>query len=209
MFVESVKEDLLRMKDTLRTDYINFYNDGTTSKDNGEFVLSSTNDSLNHFCSGIDNFLKDGTKAMSLTYIDFDELNFIFRFGVIYGKNTLGENNEILPTSKCLNNKVRYYTESVEAYKDGKLVKEMSNDILMGYQGFIDYDKFIKDTKKAKISVTGPKSFEELKDNVINNKKEKISLSISFENKKEKSIDNELKTTDTNHKSKTKIRSLF
>ena len=87
MFVESVKEDLLRMKDTLRTDYINFYNDGTTSKDNGEFVLSSTNDSLNHFCSGIDNFLKDGTKAMSLTYIDFDELNFIFRFGVIYGKN--------------------------------------------------------------------------------------------------------------------------
>lgn len=209
MFVESVKEDLLRMKDTLRTDYINFYNDGTTSKDNGEFVLSSTNDSLNHFCSGIDNFLKDGTKAMSLTYIDFDELNFIFRFGVIYGKNTLGENNEILPTSKCLNNKVRYYTESVEAYKDGKLVKEMSNDILMGYQGFIDYDKFIKDTKKEKISVTGPKSFEELKDNVINNKKEKISLSISFENNKEKSIDNELKTTDTNHKSKTKIRSLF
>lgn len=209
MFVESVKEDLLRMKDTLRTDYINFYNDGTTSKDNGEFVLSSTNDSLNHFCSGIDNFLKDGTKAMSLTYIDFDELNFIFRFGVIYGKNTLGENNEILPTSKCLNNKVRYYTESVEAYKDGKLVKEMSNDILMGYQGFIDYDKFIKDTKKEKISVTGPKSFEELKDNVINNKKEKISLSISFENNKEKSIDNELKTTDTNHKPKTKIRSLF
>ncbi len=209
MFVESVKEDLLRMKDTLRTDYINFYNDGTTSKDNGEFVLSSTNDSLNHFCSGIDNFLKDGTKAMSLTYIDFDELNFIFRFGVIYGKNTLGENNEILPTSKCLNNKVRYYTESVEAYKDGKLVKEMSNDILMGYQGFIDYDKFIKDTKKEKISVTGPKSFEELKDNVINNKKEKISLSISFENNKEKSIDNELKTTDTNHKPKAKIRSLF
>lgn len=209
MFVESVKEDLLRMKDTLRTDYINFYNDGTTSKDNGEFVLSSTNDSLNHFCSGIDNFLKDGTKAMSLTYIDFDELNFIFRFGVIYGKNTLGENNEILPTSKCLNNKVRYYTESVEAYKDGKLVKEMSNDILMGYQGFIDYDKFIKETKKEKISVTGPKSFEELKDNVINNKKEKISLSISFENNKEKSIDNELKTTDTNHKPKTKIRSLF
>ena len=209
MFVESVKEDLLRMKDTLRTDYINFYNDGTTSKDNGEFVLSSTNDSLNHFCSGIDNFLKDGTKAMSLTYIDFDELNFIFRFGVIYGKNTLGENNEILPTSKCLNNKVRYYTESVEAYKDGKLVKEMSNDILMGYQGFIDYDKFIKDTKKEKISVTGPKSFEELKDNVINNKKEKISLSISFENNKEKSIDNELKTTDTHHKPKAKIRSLF
>lgn len=209
MFVESVKEDLLRMKDTLRTDYINFYNDGTTSKDNGEFVLSSTNDSLNNFCSGIDNFLKDGTKAMSLTYIDFDELNFIFRFGVIYGKNTLGENNEILPTSKCLNNKVRYYTESVEAYKDGKLVKEMSNDILMGYQGFIDYDKFIKDTKKEKISVTGPKSFEELKDNVINNKKEKISLSISFENNKEKSIDNELKTTDTNHKPKAKIRSLF
>lgn len=209
MFVESVKEDLLRMKDTLRTDYINFYNDGTTSKDNGEFVLSSTNDSLNHFCSGIDNFLKDGTKAMSLTYIDFDELNFIFRFGVIYGKNTLGENNEILPTSKCLNDKVRYYTESVEAYKDGKLVKEMSNDILMGYQGFIDYDKFIKDTKKEKISVTGPKSFEELKDNVINNKKEKISLSISFENNKEKSIDNELKTTDTNHKPKAKIRSLF
>ena len=209
MFVESVKEDLLRMKDTLRTDYINFYNDGTTSKDNGEFVLSSTNDSLNHFCSGIDNFLKDGNKAMSLTYIDFDELNFIFRFGVIYGKNTLGENNEILPTSKCLNNKVRYYTESVEAYKDGKLVKEMSNDILMGYQGFIDYDKFIKDTKKEKISVTGPKSFEELKDNVINNKKEKISLSISFENNKEKSIDNELKTTDTNHKPKAKIRSLF
>lgn len=209
MFVESVKEDLLRMKDTLRTDYINFYNDGTTSKDNGEFVLSSTNDSLNHFCSGIDNFLKDGTKAMSLTYIDFDELNFIFRFGVIYGKNTLGENNEILPTSKCLNNKVRYYTESVEAYKDGKLVKEISNDIIMGYQGFIDYDKFIKDTKKEKISVTGPKSFEELKDNVINNKKEKISLSINFENNKEKSIDNELKTTDTNHKPKTKIRSLF
>lgn len=209
MFVESVKEDLLRMKDTLRTDYINFYNDGTTSKDNGEFVLSSTNDSLNHFCSGIDNFLKDGTKAMSLTYIDFDELNFIFRFGVIYGKNTLGENNEILPTSKCLNNKVRYYTESVEAYKDGKLVKEMSNDILMGYQGFIDYDKFIKDTKKEKISVTGPKSFEELKDNVINNKKEKISLSISFENNKEKSIDNELNITNTNHKPKTKTRSLF
>ena len=43
----------------------------------------------------------------------------------------------------------------------------------------------------------------------INNKKEKISLSISFENNKEKSIDNELKTTDTNHKPKAKIRSLF
>lgn len=225
MFKKSAKEDLLDIKETLKTEYVSFFNDGTTTKDNGEYVLTAMNDRLNDSCSRIDMFLKSGTKAITLlSKEDFDELNFIFRIGIIYSKNTLGDNNQILPTSKYLNDKVRYYTDAVEAYKDGILIKRIESHEMTGYQGFIDYNKLIKTTKKEGITLIGPNSFEELKELITNNKQEKISLVVDFKrelDKQEKIAKEEAPKEITilekeennnvqlNDNSKTKKRSLF
>lgn len=226
MFKESAKAALLNIKETLKTEYISFFNDGTITEDNGEYVLSSMNDGLNGTCSYIDRFLKDGTRAMTLlSSADYDELNFTFKMGIIYNQNTLGNNNQILPTSKYLNDKVRYYTDAVEAYKDGVLVATIQSNEMMGYQGFTDYNKLVKSCKKEGITLMGPNSFEELKDIVTNNRQEKISLLVDFKKELDKTeevnkeievsqeittLENkELKDIKSKNNSKIKRRSLF
>ena len=41
MFEKSIKEELLKMKESITTKYISFFNDGTTSIENGEYVNSN------------------------------------------------------------------------------------------------------------------------------------------------------------------------
>lgn len=184
MFEKSVKEDLLKIKENSKNKYISFLNDGTLVEDDGKYVLSTSNDKLNDVCSNIDSFLKRGTDNMTLLTSDFDELKFCFKMGIIFNKNCLGENNEILPTSICLDNKARYYTDNIEAYKNGTLINKITTDKMINYQGFIDYDELIKTAKKEDLILNGPKSFEELKEVIINNKKEDISLSVDFNKEK-------------------------
>ena len=43
MFEKSIKEELLKMKESITTKYISFFNDGTISIENGEYVNSSSN----------------------------------------------------------------------------------------------------------------------------------------------------------------------
>ena len=86
MFEKSIKEELLKMKESITTKYISFFNDGTTSIENGEYVNSSPNDCVNSCCSGIDHFLQIGTKSALKISEDFDQLDFLFRIGIIYDK---------------------------------------------------------------------------------------------------------------------------
>lgn len=214
MFEKSIKEELLKMKESITTKYISFFNDGTTSIENGEYVNSSTNDCVNSCCSGIDHFLQIGTKSALKISEDFDQLDFLFRIGIIYDKKNLGENNEILPTSMCLTDKARYYTDAVRIYKDSKLIKKIStSEMSIGRQGFVNYDEFIKSAKKEKIQVNGPKSFEDLKELILSNKTEEIFLSISFKNDKDITEEN-LVAPNNNEiiqedNTKRKTRSLF
>lgn len=224
MFEKSVKEDLQRMKENLMSNskYVSFLNDGYIIEDDAEYVNTSIIDNINESCSRIDYFFEEGTKTAIQLNEDFDQLDFLFKIGIIYNKKELGNNNEILETSNCQDGKARYFTGAIRVYKDSKLIKEIpTTDMSFAYQGFINYDEFIKSAKREKIQVNGPKSFSKLREQILNGQKEEIYLSINFKKVFETSkevtvldhdneIINEVPSVDSKlSKEKRKILSLF
>lgn len=183
--LNNIREELLKLKEEYEIKYVSFFNNGTTCEDNTNDVLNRKEDKLKDY-SNIDTFLKDNIRRLFYQNTSFDKVEYGFKFGIIFEKETLGENNEILPTSKSLDNKVRFYTENVKAYKNNELVNKLSESIVFpGYQGYLDYNTFVKDTKKSGLVLVGPQSFEELKELILSGNYQDISISIDFTKKNE------------------------
>lgn len=162
MFNKGVKEDLLKIKTELEKYYVCFSASGKVHEERGVFVDKHSNEELNGVLSTIDYFIKNSTECLAYRNIDFDKIKFGFDFGILYEKDNLGNNNKILPSSISLQNKVHFYTGNVIAYLNDKEQNIISAEDNNNFQGYVDYDKFIKDVNASGLSINGPQSYKEL-----------------------------------------------
>lgn len=205
MFNNNVKEDLLKLKEELQTKYISIFNNGKIREDKSKEVFDWKEQKINDNGSVLDSFIKNTIEKICNDNINFDRVDYLFELGLLFPKNTLGENNEILPTSKALDNKVRFYTGNVKVYNNGQQVKELTGGMtFLGYQGYLNYNDFVNSIKKENLVLIGPQSFNEFKELILSKEQQDIILSIDLSNKKENN-----NVVNLNKEEKVKRLSLF
>ena len=164
---------------------INLFNDGSIKED--EYFMAKKVNSIslweNEFILDI---LTDNASRLSREY-NYDSLSMKMLIGLIFKKEDFDENNHLKNNAEPLNNYVRYYTDYVKCYLDGKQQNEDFDPekdrfiYLPSRQGFTRYNDFVRYVKKSGLSFVGPENFKEFKELILSNQTFDISVDVNLE----------------------------
>lgn len=206
---KSLVDELIEAKHEHDYDLANIFNDGKVRKDEkymAEHLKDDKNDDKFYLISQT---MKDATRMYAYGY-EFDTISMDLLLGLIYNVNDLDENDKIKENAKPVDGIVRFYTSNVSSYLDGEKTNKYEYD--MGRQGFIKFDKLMSNISKSGLEYTGPKSFEELKERILNEEVFDINLTASLiekENKQEEIMEEELEETIEDKVIEEKPKSIF
>ena len=206
---KSLIEELIEAKHEHDNVLASVFNDGKVRKDEKYMAERLEDDTKNDKFYLITETMKDATKMYGLGY-EFDTISMDLLLGLIYDVNDLDENDKIKENAQPINGMVRFYTSNVSSYLDG--VKTNKYEYDLGRQGFIKFDKLMSNISKSGLEYTGPKSFEELKERILNEEVFDINLTASLkekENKQEEIIEEKLEETIVDKVIEEKPKSIF
>lgn len=176
-------DNLQEMKDNQGFNYVSFFNNGITRKDDynlqKDIRWADYSDSYygvtSTLCSAIEKSI-DGN--------DFDTVNMEVMLGLIYETSELDENGQITAKSKPVKNVVRYYIGPITCLLDGEKANDYDYDKNIYHsQGVLKYNKFISGSREEGFIVDAPRSFEQFKRAILSGKPFDINVSAKFKTK--------------------------
>lgn len=171
-FLESLKE----LKSSFDTAFVCFFNTGEVRTDE-IFCAERIKDAKNpNEFKTIQDTMYRATRSYARE-CDFDSINMNLDLGLIFSPSDVDEKNNLKEGATPMEGVVRYYTGETTSYLDG----ERTNGMDYGRygttsQGYIGFNHLMTGIKKSGLSYTGPTSFEEFKERILNGEKFKISL---------------------------------
>ncbi len=203
-------EELRKAKSTYETSLVCYFNDGVIRKD-----LHFMDDNLekakrkNEFYL-ISEALLEQTKRYGSKY-DFDTIKMDLLLGLIYDAKDVDKDDNIKENAEPINGMLRFYTGTANTYLNGEQTNNYNSKYSL--QSYITFDNLMSSIKQKGLKYDGPKSFEELKERILNNEVFEITISASSLNKEErKAISKEVEEEvieETPVKKESKILSLF
>lgn len=186
MFDKKAIDALMDIKKSKEVVYASIMCDGNIYEDSRSYIEEKGPENINECCSHIDNFLESSIRTLAVTGATFDKVEFGFLIGAIYNKADLENGQKIIKeVSKPLKDKVRYYTGNLRVYNNNELVEEVSFKKLNGYQGTVNYDRFIASLAKEGLSFKGPQTYEELISFIESGSKDTFYIVADFKEQKE------------------------
>ena len=174
---------LVELKRDREIKNINFFNDGSTTKDELGYVKNVTGE---RGFNGISATLINACEYYSMDCdFDFDLIEMNLLLGLIYDKNDVDEEGRIIDGAEPINDLVRYYTSSVNSYLDGKQTNRTDyGKHGLGRQGFVLYSDLIQKVREENLIFNGPESFEDFKKLILTKKPFDISVTAVLEKEK-------------------------
>lgn len=185
---KSLIDELIEAKHEHDNVLASVFNDGKVRKDEKYMAKYLKDDFLDDKFYLITETMKSATKMYALGY-EFDTISMDLLLGLIYDINDLNEDNSIKENAQPVDGMVRFYTSTVNSYLDGEKTNKYEYD--MGRQGFIKFNKLMSNISKSGLEYTGPKTFEELKERILNGEIFDINLTASL-NEKDNTKPNEI-----------------
>ena len=182
---KSLIEELIEAKHEHDPVLVSFCNDGKARKDEQYMVKYFEEAKDNDKFYLISESMKKATKMYAYGY-DFDTITMDLKLGLVYDVNELDENYQVKENSNPVDGIVRFYSGIVNSYLDGKKTNKYEYD--NGYSGFIKFDDLMSNVSNSGLEYTGPNSFEELKERILNNEKFDISLIASLKEKEDQMV---------------------
>ena len=182
---KSLIEELIEAKHEHDPVLVSFCNVGKARKDEQYMVKYFEEAKDNDKFYLISESMKKATKMYAYGY-DFDTITMDLKLGLVYDVNDLDENYQVKENSNPVDGIVRFYSGIVNSYLDGKKTNKYEYD--NGYSGFIKFDDLMSNVSNSGLEYTGPNSFEELKERILNNEKFDISLIASLKEKEDQVV---------------------
>lgn len=160
-------QQLVEAKKSNEVAYVSFFNDGNVRTDTRDCVYRLKKDVDNEYSIiPIIACLKSAVESYSDRF-DFDTVSMRLSLGLIYEKDDVLENNQIKSNAMPLKNIVRYYTDKIDSYLNGKKTNTYDYNEIMGRQGFINFNTLISLLRDGGLNYYGPNTFEEFKNLVL------------------------------------------
>ena len=198
-------KELRNAKEKHNDKLVEFFNDGKVQKEKiGELDRIKLAKTFDKFYL-ITDAMSEATESYGYDY-DFDTITINLNLGLIYDIDDVDENNQIKENAKPMNGMLRFYTGDVNSYLDGEKTNGYTYDY--GRQGYITFNQLTSSIKKCGLEYNGPKSFEELKNRILNNEVFDITLTASLKEPEEK-LEKEPVIEEQKVEDKPKRKSLF
>lgn len=184
-----IKQEILNIKNKTPKGIVNFYNDGSVSRDDENIVENL--DLISYFGYHIKNLYLEAAKSYVNRGYDFDTIELDLKMGLIYNEYDVNDDNTIKEGKQPMKNCVRIYTGRVKSYLDDEQTNTSDYyDYGMGYQNVAFYNSFIRDLERYDFEFIGPKTYEEFKEKILNGETfdVKVSLSLKEENERDSEI---------------------
>ncbi len=188
-------DELKFIRDEKRiTKFVCYFNDGQVgfdSRSTGRNILwAFTNRPIED--------IKTNMIAATRSYIndcDFDRIEMYLRLGLVYNSNDINEDNSIKENALPYDGIVRFYPTSFKSYLDDKQTNEIDY-ARYGYnkEGYVRYNALVKAMNRSGLKYSGPESFDELKERILNNEEFDIKVVASLTKNKEQNKPKENKT---------------
>ena len=184
---ESLLERVIKAKKDYEVGQVVYYNNGKVGTE------------VNAYAKKMENFrddvqlellMEDFCKATALygSKYDMDTMEVGLLLGLIYNVDDVDENKVPLKGAQPVNNIVRYYDVGFNCYSNGEKTNKYDyGEVHPTYQGYVHYDKLVKAFNNSGVLFTGPKTFNEFKEAILNGETFDISL-IADIPKKEQNI---------------------
>ena len=181
---KTLLEELKEAKISNEDAYVIFFNNGKSIMEKRNCEQNMNEYALENSIRRIGDHLKDVAESFG-RYYSYDTIALGLEVGLIYNKNDVLEENKVPRDKEPLSDIVRFSTKRPECFLNGE---KSNTDDYFGFdkQGFINYNKFVKEMKKNGLHYQGPKSFEELKNLILKGETFDISLVASLIDNKEK-----------------------
>ena len=181
---KNIIDEIMNIKKQREIAYVNFFSDGTITKDNYKFAKDLSSLKRDESVSFVQYLLTEAATLYSLE-TNFDELDMHMTFGLIYSKDQVNDDDSLKENAIPVDEIVRFKTTRIDSFTDGK--KSNEEDSLNGheYSGYAYYEDFINAMMNAGLVVDGPKTFYQLKYAILNKDPFDVSIIANLPKKEE------------------------
>lgn len=116
---------------------------------------------------------------------EFDTLKMNLSLGLVFDGKDVDENRNIKPEAEPMEGLVRWYTMDADCFLDGEKTNKVDAGQRKGRQGFINYNRLVTSAEKNGLKFSGPRTFEEFKEQILIGEPFDIALSATFKQKEE------------------------
>lgn len=176
-------DDLVEIKDSQVPALVHYMSNGEVN-----VVDMSYLELLNKFDNkkSIADITKIIKRAAEMYKLDgkFDRITANLDMGLVYYKDDVDNKNRIIGCSKPINNIVFYTATDISSYYDEKKTNKY-NYCTYGWtvSGYVKYNEFAELMEKEGLSFSGPETFTDFKDAILNGKKFDIALEADLRTK--------------------------
>lgn len=114
---------------------------------------------------------------------DFDTLTMQLELGLVFDGKYVDENKKLRDNAEPMDGLVRWYTLDADCYLDGEKTNATDAGYRKGRQGFINYARLVSSAEKNGLTFSGPRTFEEFKEQILVGEPFDITLSAQFRKK--------------------------
>ncbi len=173
---ESLLEKIIKAKKDYEVGQVVYYNNGKVGTEVNAYAKKMENfrDDVQ-----LDLLMEDFCKATALygSKYEMDTMEVGLLLGLIYKAEDVDENKVPLEGTEPVNNIVRYYDVGFNCYSNGEKTNEYDyGEAHVTYQGYVHYDKLVKAFNNSGVEFTGPKTFKEFKEAILNGETFDINL---------------------------------
>lgn len=180
---ESLKDKILLIKKNKSISNVNFFNDGTSTKDEYSSAKRMENNFTPYVVSEVEEIICKAAENYS-DKNDFDSINMDLLVGIIYRIEDIDDNGKIKEGAQPVKNIVRYYTSSVRSCLNGEVTNETSyKDYYWSRQGFMNYNDFVSLVRKEGLIYRGPETFKEFKETILSGETFDINVEVNLKEK--------------------------
>ena len=173
---KSLRNKLMKIKNEKGQSCVNFFNDGSVSRDDYENTKKMEWAKSDAYFSDIEsqfvNIVVEHTRNT-----DFDSIDMHMLMGLVFNKDDVDEENVIKENAKPINNMVRYRVGNIDSVLDGEQTDiTYLNRYSFGKEGYLRYNEFVRTMRRAGINFIGPRNFNEFKEASMSNEAFDICL---------------------------------
>ncbi len=181
---ETLLEKLKKAKKYHGAEFICFFNNGKVREDdliNAKRIQEAKDPKTFDLISEV---LYKATESYAQRY-DFDSVEMDLELGLIYKARDV-EDGTIIENREPIPGIVRIYTGSITSYLDGE--QTSGRDYYrygFGKQSFITFKQLMKAIQESGLDYTGPETFEEFKEQILQGKPFDIKISANLNEKED------------------------
>lgn len=165
---------------------VSYFNNGKVRKDENYMVKHMDHPSSKQEFDGIMNVFCNITDSYARHY-DFEDVKMDLEVGLMF-KAADVQGDSVKENAQPIKNIVRYYTGTISTFKDGKIANDIDySHILMGRQGFADFNGLVRQIKASGLQYTGPETFEEFEEQILVGEPFDITLEAKLNEKQDQS----------------------